>query len=107
VAGAQNRGGGFRGGGGGFDLGMMEDRVENAINGLPPEEQPAARAKLADEKQQMKEISTLPPDQMMQRMRAHFMELRLEGDNGWRRSPEKRAKMYARLVSNRVAATGK
>lgn len=103
---AQNRGGGFRGGGG-FDLGMMEDRVENAINGLPPEAQPAARAKVADEKQRMKEWSHLPPDQMMQAMRTHFMEMRMNGDNSWRRSPEKRAKMYSRLVSNRMAATGK
>lgn len=103
---AQNRGGGFRGGGG-FDMGMMADRVDNAINGLPPEAQPAARAKVADEKQRMKESSHLPPDQMMQLMRAHFMEMRMDGNNSWRRSPEKRAKMYSRLVSNRMAATGK
>jgi hypothetical protein len=98
--------GGYRGGGG-LDLGMMEDRVDNAINGLPKDLQPAARAKLADEKQNQKEMATLPPDQRRQKMIAHFIDLRLNGDNNWRRSPEKRAKMYARVVSNRIAATGK
>ena len=109
VVGAQNRGGGgFRSGGGGgmFDLSGMEDRVDNAINGLPPEQQPAARAKVAEEKQRLKEFSSLPPDQMMKKMRDHFIEMRMESDNGWRKSPDKRAQMYSKLVSNRIAATG-
>jgi len=96
----------FRGGGG-LDLGMMEDRVDNAINGLPKEQQPAARQKLADEKQNQKEMATLPFDQRRQRMMSHFIDLRMNGDNNWRKSPEKRAQMYARLVGNRISATGK
>jgi uncharacterized membrane protein YgcG len=98
-------GGGFRGGG--LDLDMMENRVDNAINGLPKEMQPAARAKLADEKQTQKEMATLPFEERRQKMMSHFIELRMNGDNNWRRSPEKRAQMYARLVNNRIAATGK
>jgi hypothetical protein len=105
TTGDRPRGGGFRGGG--LDLGLMEDRVDNAINGLPKDLQPAARAKLADEKQNQKEMATLPPEDRRRKMMAHFIDLRLNGDNNWRRSPEKRAQMYARLVSNRIAATGK
>jgi hypothetical protein len=105
ASGDRPRGGGFRGAG--LDLGMMEERVDNAINGLPQDQQPAARAKLADEKQTQKEMATLPFEERRQRMFSHFLELRLNGDNNWRRSPEKRAQMYARLVNNRLAATGK
>jgi len=104
TAGGDRPRGGFRAG---LDLGMMEDRVDNAINGLPKEAQPAARAKLADEKQTQKEMATLPPDERRRKMFSHFMELRMNGDNNWRRSPEKRAQMYSRLVSNRISATGK
>jgi hypothetical protein len=104
-AGDRPRGGGFRGAG--LDLGMMEDRVDNAINGLPKSEQPAARTKLADEKQNQKEMATLPFEERRQRMMTHFIELRMNGDNNWRRSPEKRAQMFTRLVNNRIAATGK
>jgi hypothetical protein len=86
---------------------MMEDRVDNAINGLPKSEQPAARTKLADEKQNQKEMATLPFEERRQRMMTHFIELRMNGDNNWRRSPEKRAQMFTRLVNNRIAATGK
>jgi hypothetical protein len=100
-----NRTGGWRGGG--MDMSMMDDRMDNAINGLPPEAQPAARQKLADEKQFVKEMSVLPPEARWQRMRDHFMERRMDGDNSWRRSPDKRAKIYARLVAARQAATGK
>jgi hypothetical protein len=106
AGGDRPRGGGFRGGGG-LNLGMMEDRVDNAINGLPKSAQPAARAKLADEKQNQKEMATLPVDQRWQRMMTHFIQLRMDGDNSWRRSPEKRAQMFTRLVNNRIAATGK
>ena len=67
----------------------------------------AARAKLADEKQTQKEMATLPFEERRQKMMSHFIELRMNGDNNWRRSPEKRAQMYARLVNNRIAATGK
>jgi hypothetical protein len=106
VAGARpNRGGGgYRGG---LDMSMMQDRVDNAINGLPREAQPAARAKLADETQFQKEMNTMPLEQRMPHMMTHFLERRLAGDNSWRRSPAKRAQMYVKLVSNRMAATGK
>ncbi len=103
VAGERTRGGG----GGGFDMSMMEDRVDNAINGLPPEAQPAARQKLAEEKQFQQETAALPPEQRMNRMRQHFMERLMEGNNNWRRSPQKRAQMYARAVAARSAAIGK
>jgi hypothetical protein len=93
--------------GGGYDMSMMEDRVDNAINGLPPEAQPAARQQLADEKQFQKEAATLPPDQRRDRMRKHFMDRLMAGNNNWRRSPQKRAKMYAHAVAARTAATGK
>jgi hypothetical protein len=93
--------------GGGLDLGLMEDRIDNAINGLPPAVQPAARAKLADEKQNQKELATLPPEERRRKQFAHMIDLRLNGDNNWRRSPEKRAQVFARLVNNRIAATGK
>jgi hypothetical protein len=104
VAGDRPRGGG---GGGGFDTSMMEDRVDNAINGLPPEAQPAARQRLAEEKEFQKETASLPPDQRRDRMRKHFMERLMEGNNNWRRSPQKRAQMYARSVAARSAAIGK
>ena len=94
-------------GGGGFDMSMMEDRVDNAINGLPPEVQPAAREKLAAEKEFQKETAALPPEQRRQRMRDHFMQRLMEGNNNWRRSPQKRAQMYAHVVQARTAAIGK
>jgi hypothetical protein len=106
VAGEQRRGGGGGGYRGALDLSMMEDRADNAINGLPREAQPAARARLAEETQFQKEMSTVPIEQRMQHMMTHFVERRAAGDNSWRRSPDKRAKMYARLVANRMAATG-
>jgi len=105
VAGSQPRGGGNRGGG--FDMSMMEDRIDNAINGLPPEVQPAARANLAQEKQFQKELANLPPDQRFAQMRKHMMDRRMDNDNNWRRSPQKRAQMYSRMTQNRIAATGK
>jgi hypothetical protein len=36
-----------------------------------------------------------------------MIDKRLDNDNSWRRSPAKRAQMYARAVSSRIAATGK
>jgi len=93
--------------GGGFDVSMMSDRMDNAINGLPVDVQPAARANLAQEMQFQKEMANLPPEQRFAQMRKHMMDKRLDNDNNWRRSPEKRAQMYARMVQNRVAATGK
>ncbi len=93
--------------GGGLDMSMMEDRVDNAINGLPPEARPAARERLAAEKQFQVETAALPPEQRMERMRNHMMERLMEGNNNWRRSPAKRAQMYAHVVQARTAATGK
>ena len=46
----------------------------------------------------------LPANQRRDMMRKHFMNRM--GQNDFRRSPEKRAQMYARAVSNRQAARG-
>jgi hypothetical protein len=98
-------GGGGRGFGGG-DTGwaFMEDRMRNAINGLPADARPAAQDQLTKEVAFQKQMRGLPRDQRRAMMRQHFMD-RI-GANDWRRSPEKRAQMYARAVSNRQTARG-
>jgi hypothetical protein len=103
----QGRGGGGGPRGGGFaDNGwfFMEDRVRNAINGLPPEARPAALASLNAEDAFRKDVAAAPPDQRREMMRQHFMNR--AGQNNWRRSPAKRAQMYQRAVANRQAARG-
>jgi hypothetical protein len=100
-------GGGPRGGGGfGGDTGWvyMEDRMRNAINGLPVDAQPAATAQLAQEIKFRQDMEAAPPDQRMAMMRQHFMNRM--GQNNWRRSPSRRAQMYQRAVANRQAARG-
>jgi hypothetical protein len=84
-------------GGGGFstDLLGMEDRMRNAINGLPPGVQ------------FQKEVQLAPPEQRRKMFMDHMINRRLDSDDNWRRSPEKRAQMYARVVSNRMTAQGK
>jgi hypothetical protein len=106
VAGGDGR---RRGGGGGFavDLSAMEDRMSNAINGLPVEARANALTQLKQEIQFQKEARQAPPDQRRKMMMQHMLDRRLDGDNNWRRSPEKRAQMLSRLVSNRMAAQGK
>jgi hypothetical protein len=109
LRGRQRRGPGGGGGqrgfaGGDFGWSYMEDRMNNAINGLPADAQPAAKAQLATEVKFQQAVQAAPADQKMDMMRQHFMS-RL-GQNNWRRSPAKRAQMYQRAVSNRQAARG-
>jgi hypothetical protein len=97
------------GGGGGFnmDMGAMEDRMRNAINGLPAAARPDAFAQLNQEVQFQKEVRLAPPAQQRQMRMKHRLDRMLESDNMWRRSPQKRAQMFARVVSNRMSAQGK
>jgi len=99
------RGNGFRGAG--MDLSMMEDRMDNAINGLPASARPAAREQLQTEVQFQKEVRQAPRERRREMWRQHMLDRRMGNDNSWRRSPEKRAQMYTRVVSNRMAAQGK
>jgi len=102
-------GGRPRGGGGGFnmDLSAMEDRVQNVIGTLPPAARADAMTQFNQELQFQKEAAAAPPDQRRQMWRKHMMDRRLNNDNSWRLSPEKRAERMARVVSNRMTAQGK
>jgi hypothetical protein len=95
--------GGPRGGGGGFNDDSWADRMANAINGLPPDQRPEAIDQLHQEVAFRKTLDGLPPDQRRQKMFAHMMERMLYADRS-RLSPERRAKMYARMISMREAA---
>ncbi len=99
-------GGGGRGFAGG-DMGWayMQDRMRNAINGLPPDAQADAITQLNSEADFRKSVMAAPPDQRRQMMRSHMMS-HLGAMDNWRRSPETRAKMYSRVVANRQAAKG-
>jgi hypothetical protein len=95
-----------RGGGGfGMDMSMMEDRIDNAINGLPASLRPAMRQQLKQEVDFQKQAAAAPPEERRKMRREHMMANR--DDKGWRRSPEKRAQMMTRLVANRMTAQGK
>jgi hypothetical protein len=86
-----------------FNDDAWADRMRNAINGLPPDERPDALEQLNQETQFRKEVQALPPEQRRQRMFAHFAERMLYADRS-RVSPEKRAKMYQRMIAMRQAA---
>jgi hypothetical protein len=79
------------------------DRMRNAISGLPPDQQPDALNQLNQEIQFRKDLRALPLDQRRQKMIQHFAERMLYGDHS-RLSPEKRAKMYQRMIAMREAA---
>jgi hypothetical protein len=83
----------------------MEDRMQNAINGLPADVRPQATAQLAQETKFQKDLQAVPPEQRGPMMMQHFMKRM--GQNNWRRSPDKRAAMYSRAVSNRQAAAAR
>ncbi len=102
---SRRRGGGQRGGGGG-ESGWVytEDRMRNAINGLPPEERPDAITQLNNEVKFMHDVQSAQPDQRRAMMRDHFKDRMTQSD--MRRSPEKRAQRYARAVANRQTARG-
>jgi hypothetical protein len=95
----------FRGGGGGMDFSLMQDRMDNAINGLPPSYQPIARVQLQKEIAFDKQVQTMPPADRWKAMGKHMLDRRMGMMR--RMSPEKRAQMYTRLVGNRMTATGK
>jgi hypothetical protein len=95
-------------GGGGFsmDWSAMEDRMRSAINGLPPAARADATEQLNQEVQFHKEAEMAPPDQRRKMTMQHMINRMMDGNNAMRRSPQKRAQMMARLVSNRMAAQG-
>ena len=80
------------------------DRMQNAINGLPPDERPDALAQLNKEVQFRKEVQALPPEQRRQKMFQHFAERMIYGERLARLSPEKRALVYQRMIAMRTAA---
>jgi hypothetical protein len=82
-----------------------DDRIRNAINGLPPAARPAALDQLKQETAFRQQLRAAPADQRRAMLRQRFMNRAGAMDN-WRRSPERRAQMYQRAVSNRVAARG-
>jgi len=79
------------------------DRMNNAINGLPPDQRPVALDQLKKEVDFRKDLQNLPPEQRRQKMMQHFMERMLYGDRS-RLSPEKRARAYQRMIALRTAA---
>jgi len=98
-------GGGNRGFGGGDNgWATMEDRMRNAINGLPEDARPQAIEQLNQEVAFQKQVRAAPFDQRRNMMRAHFMN-RFSQLN-WRLSPQKRAQRYQQMVSNRQAVRG-
>jgi hypothetical protein len=107
-----NVGGGGPGGGGrgGGNLGFeaMTDRMSNAINGLPEDARADAQAQLDQEVTFYKNLQKEPAEARPQLLRDHMMAKIANGnDNAGRRSPEKRAQRYARVVANRETAQGK
>ncbi len=96
--------GGSRGGAvaGGDDA--WADRMRNAINGLPPDERADALEQVTQEVKFRKDLRALPPEQRRQRMIQHMMERMLYGERLSRLSPEKRAKVYQRMLSMRATA---
>lgn len=95
------------GGGGSFNnMDAMADRLRNAVNGLPDDEQPAALEMVNQEVAFYQQVRTAPPDQQASMMQSHIADKMANANNG-RRSPEKRAQRYAQMVSNRQAAQGK
>jgi len=104
--GGNNRGGG--GGGGGFgDMSVMEDRMRNAINGLPAEDQPAALNQLDQEVAFYKSVQAAAPEERPKMMMEHMQEKMQNANPMSRMSPEKRASRMSRSVSARESVRGK
>ena len=98
--------GGAAGNRGGFaNDDAWEDRMRNAISGLPPDERADAVEQLNKEVDFRKQLQALPPEQRRQKMMEHFIERMLYADRS-RLSPEKRARGYQRMVAARAAAKG-
>jgi hypothetical protein len=101
-------GGNFAGGGGGFgNMDVMFDRVDNAINGLPPDARADAQAQLANEKQFYQSVQAADPADRPKMIQDHMMTKALNDPRLNKMSPEKRASRYARAVSAREAVRGK
>lgn len=106
------RGGGGRGNRGGGFGGNMEaatERLRNAISGLPEDERADALTQLDQEVKFFQDVKSAPPEQQPQLIQQHMMAKmanNLAAGNS-RRSPEKRAQRFQRMVANRQAATGK
>lgn len=109
-AGRGGRGGG--GGRGGFFAGGdtgWDDRMRNAINGLPEDARAGATEQLNQEVGFWKDVQTAPQDQRMTMIRQHIEAKIADGAGGpmQRMTPEKRAQRFQRMVANRMAAQGK
>jgi hypothetical protein len=105
--GQRGPGGPGRGGFGGGDANWAatDDRLKNAINGLPEDYRAGALAQLSQEKSFHQQLAAAPPDQRRDMWRKHMMDRPGMFDN-WHMSPEKRAQRYQRAVSNRQSARG-
>ncbi len=103
------RGGGFGGPGrGGFaDMESLNERMNNAISGLPEDARADAQAALQDQITFFQNVQAAPPEQRGQMIRTHFQQMMADnlGNNG-RRSPQRMARMFQRVVANRQAAQG-
>ena len=86
----------------------MNERLENAISSLPEDARADAQTQLDDQVKFFKDVQAAPADQQQQMMRAHFQDMaaNMAQNAGARRSPERMAKMFARVVANRQAAQG-
>src|SRR6202012_3675537 len=82
TGGPRARGGGFGG------LEAMQDRINNALNGLPPDDQEDVRTQLAQEVQFYQSVQAAPQEQRAPMMQEH-MRARMANNigNNWRRSP--------------------
>jgi hypothetical protein len=83
-----------------------EDRMRNAINGLPADERPDAIDQLNQEVQFRKSVQALPQDQRRKMMFQHMAEKMIYGERLARLSPTKRAQVYHRMIMMRQAAKG-
>lgn len=83
-----------------------EDRMMNAINGLPADERPDAIEQLHKEIDFRKSLANLSPEERRKKFAEHFVERMLYGERMDRLSPERRARMYVRMIQARQAAKG-
>jgi len=101
--------GGRRGGFAG-DWDTAEDRVRNALNGLPEDVRNNALTQLNQEIKFRKDVEAAPPERRASMVEEHMKARMADNLNGGpmaRMSPEKRAQRYQRAVENRMAAQGK
>lgn len=101
-------GGGLRAFAGGDDTGWSDtdDRLRNAINGLPANARDNALNQLNQENKFRKDVQAAPQDQRQQMVRQHMLDKMIDGNNWQRMTPEQRAQRFQRMVSARAAAKG-